>query len=232
MPCGVVTGLYGDGGLGKSLLAQQLQTSGASGKTWLGLTVEKIASVAVYCEDSNDELWRRQRDINLDYGVSNDDLGDVHWMPRLGEDNLMMVFGRNGAGELTKFHQHVLIAALDLKARLVIIDTAADVFGGSENDRNQVRQFVSRALGSIAQKINGAVLLCAHPSRAGLSKGADGRGTPDQQAGRIRFDRAFSCARLRWITAKSPIRMRASCSAKKRIMRLAMTRSSFAGETA
>ena len=130
-------------------------------------------SLAVYCEDSNDELWRRQRDINLDYGVSNNDLGDVHWMPRLGEDNLMMVFGRNGAGELTKFHQHILIASLDLKARLVIIDTAADVFGGNENDRNHVRQFVSRALGSIAQKINGAVLLCAHPSRAGLNKGAD-----------------------------------------------------------
>ena len=131
-------------------------------------------SLAVYCEDSNDELWRRQRDINLDYGVSNNDLGDVHWMPRLGEDNLMMVFGRNGAGELTKFHQHILIASLDLKARLVIIDTAADVFGGNENDRNHVRQFVSRALGSIAQKINGAVLLCAHPSRTGLNKGADG----------------------------------------------------------
>jgi RecA-family ATPase len=98
----------------------------------------------------------------------------VHWMPRLGEDNLMMVFGRNGAGELTKFHQHVLSAASDRKVRLVVIDTAADVFGGNENDRNQVRQFVSRALGSIAQKINGAVLLCAHPSRAGLNKGADG----------------------------------------------------------
>ena len=174
LPCGVVTGLYGDGGLGKSLLAQQLQTAAATGKTWLGLSVERTVSLAVYCEDSNDELWRRQRDINLDYGVSNNDLGDVHWMPRLGEDNLMMVFGRNGAGELTKFHQHILIASLHLKAKLVIIDVAADVFGGNENDRNHVRQFVSRALGSIAQKINGAVLLCAHPSRAGLNKGADG----------------------------------------------------------
>jgi hypothetical protein len=178
LPCGVVTGLYGDGGLGKSLLAQQLQTAAATGKTWLGLTVERTPSLAVYCEDSNDELWRRQRDINLDYGVNNDDLADVHWMPRLGEDNLMMVFGRNGVGELTKFHQHVLNAALRLKVRLVILDTAADVFGGSENDRNQVRQFVSRALGSIALKINGAVLLCAHPSRSGLTTGeGDGGST-------------------------------------------------------
>src|ERR1700727_627403 len=81
-----------------------------------------------------------------------------------------MTFARGG-GELTPFHSPVLEAALDLEARLVIVDTAADTFGGNENDRSQVRQFVSRALGSIAQKINGAVLLCAHPSRSGLSSG-------------------------------------------------------------
>ena len=88
-----------------------------------------------------------------------------------------MTFARGG-GELTPFHSHVLEAALDLEARLVIVDTAADTFGGNENDRSQVRQFVSRALGSIAQKINGAVLLCAHPSRSGLSSGeGDGGST-------------------------------------------------------
>ena len=101
----------------------------------------------------------------------------MHWLPRLGEDNLMMTFGRNGIGQLTKFHEQVLTAALDLKARLVVVDTAADVFGGSENDRNQVRQFVSRALGSMAQKISGALLLCAHPSRAGLSTGEGDAGS-------------------------------------------------------
>jgi RecA-family ATPase len=178
LPCGVVTGLYGDGGLGKSLLAQQLQTSTALGKPWLGLPVEQVASLAVFCEDSLNELWRRQSDINFDYGADYGDLGGMRWMPRLGEDNLMMVFGRNGAGELTKFHEHVVTAALDLEVRLVVVDTAADVFGGNENDRNHVRQFVSRALGSIAQKINGSVVLCAHPSRTGLSSGeGDGGST-------------------------------------------------------
>src|ERR1700727_2926109 len=81
-----------------------------------------------------------------------------------------MTFARGG-GELTPFHSHVLEAALDLEARLVIVDTAADTFGGNENDRSQVRQFVQRALGSIAQRINGAALLCAHPSRSGLASG-------------------------------------------------------------
>ena len=177
LPCGVVTGLYGDGGIGKSLLAQQLQTATALGSSWLALPVERGATLGIYCEDSLDELWRRQADINAEYEADFDSLAAAHWLPRLGEDNLLMTFARNGVGELTPFHSHVLAAALDLKARLVIIDTAADTFGGNENDRSQVRQFVQRALGSIALRINGAVLLCAHPSRSGLASGEGDSGS-------------------------------------------------------
>jgi len=145
IPYGVVTGLYGDGGLGKSLLAQQLQTSTALGRPWLGLSTEKIASLGIYCEDSRDELLRRQAEINVAYGCEDsDDLENrVHWMPRLGEDNLFMTFS-GGVGKLTDFHEGVTEAAVRLGVKLVIVDTAADVFGGNENDRGQVRQFISR----------------------------------------------------------------------------------------
>jgi len=178
IPCGVVTALYGDGGLGKSLMAQQLQTATALGSPWLALPVAKVVSLAVFCEDDHDELWRRQAAINEAYRVDFDALGDVHWMPRLGEENLLMTFAGNGAGQLTPFHAQVLAEARRLKARLVIIDTAADVFAGNENDRGHVRQFISRALGSIARAIDGAVLLCAHPSRSGLTSGeGDGGST-------------------------------------------------------
>jgi hypothetical protein len=87
IPRGVVTGLYGDGGLGKSLLAQQLQTAIALGSAWLALPVETGATLGVYCEDSYDELWRRQTDINAEYEIDFDSLTRVHWLPRLGEDN-------------------------------------------------------------------------------------------------------------------------------------------------
>jgi hypothetical protein len=177
IPYEVVTGFYGDGGVGKSLLAQQLQTATALGSTWIGLPVEQTASLGVYCEDDENELWRRQCPINANYFADHDTLGLTHWMPRLGEDNLLMTFGRSGVGKLTKFHQQVMDAALDLKARLVIIDTAADVFGGNENDRGHVRQFVQRALGGIALKIGGAVVCCAHPSRAGMSSGTGDSGS-------------------------------------------------------
>jgi RecA-family ATPase len=177
VPHGVVTGLYGDGGVGKSLLAQQLQTGTALGSTWLGLSVEEVASLGIYCEDDENELWRRQCAINEGYGVDHYALGSMHWMPRLGHDNILMTFARNGVGQLTTFHRNVIEAALELRTRLVVIDTAADTFGGNENDRGQVRQFVQRALGQIALKIEGAVLCCAHPSRAGLSTGEGDSGS-------------------------------------------------------
>src|SRR5690606_35556149 len=56
-------------------------------------------------------------------------------------------------------------------AKLVIVDTIADTFGGSEIDRAQVRQYVQACLGKLAQEIGGAVLALGHPSRAGESSG-------------------------------------------------------------
>jgi RecA-family ATPase len=177
VPCEVVTGLYGEGGIGKSLLLQQLQTATALGAPWLGLATERVASLCLYCEDPEAELWRRQDDICASYGVERVDLADVHWMIRFGEDNALMVFSRRGVGELTPFHKQAIEAARDLEARLVGIDTASDTFPGNENDRSQVRQYVQRALGSIAIAIRGAVVASAHPSRTGLSTGEGDSGS-------------------------------------------------------
>ena len=69
------------------------------------------------------------------------------------------------------------IEILDHKARLAVLDTAADTFGGNENIRPEVRQFIGTASAS-AKQMRGAVLLLAHPSRAGLASGeGDGGNT-------------------------------------------------------
>ena len=203
--------------------------SGATGKTWLGLTVERTPSLAVYCEDSNDELWRRQRDINLDYGVSNEDLADVHWMPRLGEDNLMMVFGRNGAGELTKFHGTSRLPRWTWSPPCHPRHGRRRV--RRERERSKPRAPVRLARARIDRSENqrrGS--LCAHPSRAGPIERA--KATAVLRAGRIRFARAYSFARRRWNRATSRSERPHSGSAKRRIMPPAMTKSSCAGETA
>ncbi len=178
IPCGVVTGLYGDGGIGKSLLAQQLQTACAVGGEWAGQMVEPVKSLGFYCEDERDELLRRQARINRLYDCDKSSLENTRFVSRLGLDNILMTFDSRGRGETTQFHKQVIEASRDLGVRLVIFDTASDGFAGNENDRGQVRQFISRALGSVATAINGAVVLCAHPSRTGLNSGeGDGGST-------------------------------------------------------
>lgn len=177
IPIGVVTGLYGDGGLGKSLLCQQLLTAVALGQPWVGLPVKTVKAIAMFCEDASDELHRRQASINQLYRCDFNALGEhVRWLPRLGYDNILMDF--DGAhGNLTPLFSKVLDEALRFGARLVVIDSAADTFGGNENDRSQVRQFVQRVGGYIAQAIGGAVVICAHPSRAGLQSGSGDSGS-------------------------------------------------------
>jgi RecA-family ATPase len=81
--------------------------------------------------------------------------------------------------------------AKDFGARLLIIDTAADTFGGNENDRAQVRQYIGNALAKAAREINGAVLVNAHPSRTGLSSGnLDGGSTGWNNSVRSRWSLA------------------------------------------
>ena len=177
VPVGVVTGLYGDGGTGKTLAVQQLQTCTALDKDWFGQETQAMRSLGVYCEDSSEELHRRQDDINRLYGCTYRDLENMYWLVRLGEDNILMRFEK-GQAYLTEFARQIIVTAKALCATLVIIDTVADTFGGNENDRGQVRQYVQAALGFIAREIGGTVVVCAHPSRSGLASGeGDGGST-------------------------------------------------------
>ncbi len=168
IPFGQTTALYGDGGAGKTLLAQTLLTCCATNHQWLGLPAKQCRSIGWFCEDDQDELHRRQHDINAELGVSFADLGDMRWESRVGADNILMRFDRSG-GVLTDVFEALLRSALEFEAKLVAIDTAADTFGGDENSRPQVRQFIQGCLGGLARAIGGTVLLLAHPSRSGLT---------------------------------------------------------------
>lgn len=179
IPWGAVTALYGDGGTGKSLIAQMLLTAAGTGGEWLGLNVRPCKVLAVFCEDNEAELHIRQADINRHYGVDFCDLENVRWVSRLGFDNLMMMFDSMGKGVLTPFYFQILNFAREMGAQLIIIDTAADTFGGNENDRHEVRTFLSAALARLARGIDGAVVLCAHPSKSGRQSG-DGDGGSTQ----------------------------------------------------
>ncbi len=167
IPRGSVTGLYGDGGVGKSLLAMMLMTCVSQGYPFLNLPTAQTKTFGFFCEDSEDELHRRQNDINHHYGCDFIHLEKMAWQSRVGKDNLLMTFDK-GIGKYTETYSLMKEEIQDIGASFVIIDTAADTFGGNENARPEVRQYIN-LLGQLAIDIQGTVLLCAHPSRSGLA---------------------------------------------------------------
>ena len=164
LPVGTVTSLYGGAGYGKTLLAQQLQTATAQGMPFLGLPTAQCRSLAFYCEDDQDELHRRQRNICAHYGARMHELGAMRWQGRSGKANIMATVEK-GLLQLSEFHEFVCRAVRETGARLVILDNIAQLFGGNENARPEVTQFVN-SLSAIAIENNAAVLLLGHPGKA------------------------------------------------------------------
>jgi RecA-family ATPase len=179
IPRGEVTLLYGDGGVGKTLLMHQYATAAAAGYEWLGQATRKAKVMCFFCEDSEDELHRRQIDINGQLCLDLNDIDDnLRIIPRKFKDNAFAHWDRStGAIKIQPIWHQLRQAALNFGAEVLIIDTIADVFAGSEIDRVQVNSFVKACLGRLAQEIKGTVIALGHPSMSGKSSGAGTSGS-------------------------------------------------------
>jgi RecA-family ATPase len=167
---GTVGMLSGDGGIGKSLLMQQLLTAASIGRNWLGLATAPCKGFGFFCEDDKDELHRRQERINEHYDCEHPDV-DTLYVSRVGMENVLMEFDRRTDRMTpTPLWDQLQTAVLDFGAQLVLIDTIADAYGGNEIVRNQVRRFITE-LRRLAVRIQGAVIVTAHPSLTGMSSG-------------------------------------------------------------
>jgi hypothetical protein len=178
IPTRKVTLLQGDGGHGKTPLVQQLLSSCATALPWLGLRVEECTGLGFFTEDEESDLRLRQADIDASYDQHCASSGRMHLFPRVDEDNELVVFDSRGKPSLTLFYQQVREAALDLHARLVVLDVAVDLFGGDEISRRQVRAFM-RPLGVLAREIDGAVVVTGHLSQAGIKSDGGHSGSTD-----------------------------------------------------
>jgi RecA-family ATPase len=178
IPLGVPTMLNGDGAAGKTTIALQLIVATARGTDWLGRPVDAPGSVIFFsAEEDADEVHRRLAAILEHQGIGFGDLSGVHLLCMPGDDP---VLGRldKAAGIIraTPLFERLLTAATEIRPSLIVIEAAADVFAGNENDRSQVRQFIS-LLRRLAMASGAAVLLISHPSLTGMSSGTGTSGS-------------------------------------------------------
>jgi RecA-family ATPase len=144
---------------------------------WLGAVIEHSGPVVFFsAEETEGEIHRRLTQIADHHKFGSRDLLDLHVHCRPGEDSLFGVPDRNRLIQPTPLFTEFSRQCCDLKAALIIIETAADVYGGSEIDRAQVRQFMTLLRG-LAIKSGATVLLLQHPSVAGMNSGSGTSGS-------------------------------------------------------
>jgi RecA-family ATPase len=164
-----VGSLSGQGGVGKSILLLQLAVAHVLGRDWLRSLPEKGPVIAVNCEDEGDELARRLDPILKSHHARFADIAaDLHLFSLADRDPLLAAFDRGGRILPTPLYQALLEMVSDVHPICVVIDNVADVFGGSEIDRAQVRQFVG-LMRQLAIAANGYVIMSSHPSLTGIN---------------------------------------------------------------
>lgn len=160
---GHVTLLVGPGGIGKSLLAQEIASCIALAHGFIDEIPRARRALMWACEDDHDEIWRRQIAISQWMRVPLPDYAP-HLViePRHGRMNTMMQLDY-GRPVITGVMDELAAQARDERAEVVIIDNAAQVFGAGENDRHAVTVFLNALCGKMP---GAAILLLAHPSRS------------------------------------------------------------------
>ena len=163
-----VTLLAGDGGIGKSLIGLQLCGAAASGREWMGIATRSCTAVFVSCEDDKDELHYRIEKLQAHEPTAK--LDRLYIIDRAGKNNVLAAPERDGVLRSTPLLHSVEVWVRRLKAELLVLDAAADLYGGEENNRAQVRTFI-QLLRGIALRNDCAILLLSHPSVDGMKTG-------------------------------------------------------------
>lgn len=176
VPMRQVTLLYGDGGVGKSLLALQIAAAGSLSVETLGL--EPWAGRVLYlgAEDEADEFHRRLADIVKAHSCGLDDLHLFRLLPMADADAMLSLPDKAGIMQPTPLWMDLAEYAEEYRPKLIVLDTVADLFGGDEVKRGQARQFVAM-LRKLAIHIDCAIILLAHPSVQGMTSGTGTSGS-------------------------------------------------------
>lgn len=143
--------LSGRGGIGKSLLVQQIATGLAIGRPLWGTSTGPVRVLYWACEDDTNEIWRRQDRICQELRVGFDDIDNLFIDARCGLDNTVFATEFSKPG-WTALYAELQAQVNDYKADVLVLDNIAQVFGGNENDRHHVTAFLNGIVGLVRDR--------------------------------------------------------------------------------
>jgi RecA-family ATPase len=187
-----LTLMTGEGGIGKTTLAEQLAVAMRTDGDWLGMKVAQGPVLFVTSEDDRKDVNLNLRAILKAERKSLAHCPDLHILPLADRDAcLAAASSKLGVIAATPLW-HALVRLVERRRpRLVIFDALADLFGGEENSRRHARGFIV-LLKQLAIRQKLAVVLIAHPSLTGMNTGSGLSGSTDWHNGpraRLYFQR-------------------------------------------
>lgn len=170
---GRVNLMTGNGGYGKTNIALQMLIACAVNRALYGCEVRGGTALGLYCEDEQPDIERRVRAICAAEDIPLSSLDRLHVQSLDGEDNIICSFVRDQI-VLTKRYWQIDATFAQIRPRLAVLDTAADLFAGDFMSTPHVRQFIKVALGGLAARYGTAIILLAHPSASAMASGDGG----------------------------------------------------------
>ena len=167
VPANKATLLAGDGGVGKSLLAQVQATCVAAGLGFMGLATRQANAAYASWEDDADELWRRQESICEALDLPMGSLaGRLHLVSYTEEPAPFLVIADDKGVIVTDLGRRIERLVDRHSIGLLILDNASQIAGIDHNAVEDVAPF-AHWLGTLATRRNGAVILLHHTNKAG-----------------------------------------------------------------
>jgi RecA-family ATPase len=174
IPMRNVTLLSGDGAVGKTSIALQLAVSVASvANDWLQNVIDEAGPVMFFTaeEELSEVHFRLEQIVDFYPELQWTDLKNLHVKSMAEGDCVLAVPHRTHILAKTKQYERMELSIKQIAPKLVIMESAADLFAGNEIDRSQVRKFVS-LLRELAIRYDCAIVLLSHPSVSGMASGS------------------------------------------------------------
>jgi RecA-family ATPase len=167
-----ISGVFGDGGVGKDLLLFLLSTAMACELPFLGHDIKHGRVIYFVVEDDLDELRRRQHAITEHFGIRCADFPRrLKIVPLIGRDTVLAAFdSRAGVVTPRPLFDIVRREIGEFQPLLTIVPNRVNMFGVNQNDDSQARQCM-QLLASLPVDFGTGVVMPSHTSLRGLSSG-------------------------------------------------------------